>query len=130
MTGGPISTAEEACKYAGYYMRRRKTERFHCVLKSGRAIGKLQERSIGKTAALILMHSIIAVMVLNMMYTGRLKAEAPCSVLPGPDERKLLYCIAKKTKKEPSKPYSMKEAVDCLGWPGDRNALPAMGRRE
>jgi hypothetical protein len=31
---------------------------------------------------------------------------------------------------EQKKPYSMKEAIDYLGWLGDRNALPAMGHRE
>jgi hypothetical protein len=59
-------------------MQRWKIERFHYVLKSGCAIEKLQERSIDKTATLIL----------------------------------------------------MKEAVDYLGWLGDRNGRPAMGRRE
>jgi hypothetical protein len=118
MTGGPVNTAEEAYKYAGYYMQGWKIERFHYVLKSGCAIEKLQERSIDKTAALILMYSIIAVMILNMTYMGRLEPEAPCSVLLGPDEWKLLYRIANKTKKEPKKPYTMKEAVEYLGWLG------------
>jgi hypothetical protein len=49
MTGGPIGSLEEAYEYAGYYMQRRKIERFHYVLKSGCAIEKLQERSIDRT---------------------------------------------------------------------------------
>jgi hypothetical protein len=102
-------------------------ERFHYVLKSGCTIEKLQERSIDKTVALILMYSIIAVMILNMTYMGRLKPEASCSVLLGPDEWKLLYRIANKTKKEPSKPYSMKEAVDYLGWLGGPKRAPSDG---
>jgi hypothetical protein len=57
-------------------------------------------------------------MILNMTYMGRLKPEAPCSVLLGPEEWKLLYCIANKTNKEPKKAYTMKEAVDYLGWLG------------
>ena len=40
------------------------------MLKSGCAIEKIPERSIEKTAALILMYSVRAVM--NMTYTGRL----------------------------------------------------------
>jgi hypothetical protein len=127
MTSEPISTVEEAYKYAGYYMQRWKIERFHYVLKSGCAIEKLQERSIDKTAALILMYSIIAVMILNMTYMGRLKPEAPCSVLLEPDEWKLLYCIANKTKEEPKKPYTRKEAAEYLGWPGGPKGAPGDG---
>jgi hypothetical protein len=99
-------------------MQRWKIERFHYVLKSGCAIEKLQERSIGKTATLIMMYSIIAVMILNLTYAGRLTPGLPCSLLLGPEEWKLLYCIANKTRKGPKKPYTMKEAVEYLGWLG------------
>jgi transposase len=81
-------------------MQRWKIERFHYVLKSGCAREKLQERSIEKTAVLILMYSIIAGKILNMTYAGRLTPELPCSLLLGEDEWKLLYCIANKVKKE------------------------------
>jgi hypothetical protein len=118
ITNEPVNTVEEAYMYVGYYMQRWKIERFHYVLKSGCAIEKLQERNMDRTVALILMYSIIAVMILNMTYMGRLKPDAPCSVLLGPDEWKLLYCIANKTKKEPKKPYTMKEAAEYLGWLG------------
>jgi hypothetical protein len=64
---------------------------FHYVLKSGCAIEKLQERSIEKTTALILMYSIIAVMILNMTYAARLTPSQPCSLLWGEEAWKLLY---------------------------------------
>jgi hypothetical protein len=83
MTGEPVNSVEEAYEYVGYYMQRWKIERFHYVLKSGCSIEKLQERSIEKTRALIMMYSIIAVMILNMTYTARLTPEAPCLVLLG-----------------------------------------------
>jgi hypothetical protein len=127
MASEPITTAEEAYTYVGYYMQRWKTERFHYVLKSGCAIEKLQERSMGKTAAPILMRSIIAGKPLNMAYMGRLKPDVPCSVLLGPDEWKPLYCIANKTQKEPNKPYMMKEAVEYLGWLGGPKRAPSDG---
>jgi hypothetical protein len=127
MTSEPVYAVEEAYEYVRYYMRRREIERFHYVLKSGCAIEKLQERSINKTVALILMYSIIAVRILNMTYMGRFKPEISCSVLLGPDEWKLLYCIANKTKKEPNKPYTMKEAVEYLGWLGGPKRTPCDG---
>jgi hypothetical protein len=83
MTSEPVNSVEQAYKYVGYYMQRRKIERFHYVLKSGCGIEKLQERSIEKTTVLIMMYSIIAVMIVKMTYTARLTPEVPCSVLLG-----------------------------------------------
>jgi hypothetical protein len=126
-TTEPVASPEEAYEYVGYYIQRWKTERFHYVLKSGCAIEKLQERSIDKTAALIMMYSVIAVMILNLTYAGRLTPGLPCSLLLGPDEWKLLYCVANKTKKEPKKPYSIKEAVEYLGRLGGPKRAPGDG---
>jgi hypothetical protein len=132
----PVNTPEEAYKYVGYYMQRWKIERFHYVLKSGCAIEKLQERSIDKTTILILMYSIIAVKILNMTYAARLTPCLPCSLLLGEDEWKLLYRVANKSKKEPKKPYTIKEAAETSfpkitwdGWEG-RNGRPVTGLRE
>lgn len=107
-TSEPITSPEEAYKYVGYYMQRWKIERFHYVLKSGCAIEKLQERSIEKTMTLILMYSIIAGKILNMTYAA-LTPCLSCSLLLGKAEWKLLYYIANKVKKEPKKPYTIKE---------------------
>jgi hypothetical protein len=82
-------------------MQRWKIERFHYVLKSGCGIEKLQERSIEKMMALILMYSIISGKILNMTYAGRLTPDLPCSLLLGEVAWKLRYCIANKVKKEP-----------------------------
>jgi hypothetical protein len=45
----------------------------------------------------------------------------------GEDEWKLLYCVANKSKKEPKKPYTIKEAVDYLGWLGGPKRAPGDG---
>jgi hypothetical protein len=127
LTSEPLNSPEEAYEYVGYYMQRWKIERFHYVLKSGCAIEKLQERSIDKTVVLILMYSIIAVMILNMTYAGRLTPEMPCFLFLGEEEWKLLYCVANKSKKEPKKPYTIKEAVDYLGWLGGPKRAPSDG---
>jgi hypothetical protein len=108
-------------------MQRWKIERFHYVLKIGRASEKLQERSIDKTTTLILMYSIIAGKILNMTYTARLAPELPCSLLLGEGEWKLLYGAANKTKKEPRKAYTIKEAVDYLGRLGGPKRAPGGG---
>jgi hypothetical protein len=72
-------------------------------------------------------YSIIAVMILNMTYMARLTPEAPCSVLLGEEEWKLLYRVANKKKQEVQEPYSMKEAVKYLGWLGGPKRAPRDG---
>ncbi|MDR2797953.1 MAG: hypothetical protein LBB80_06385 [Treponema sp.] len=106
----------------GYYLPRWKLEGFHEVLTSGCGIEQLRERSIDKRTTLILMYSIIALMILNMT------PEVPCSLLWGEGAWRLLYCcIANTVKKEPQKPYTVKEATETLfpkiTWEG-RNAHP------
>jgi hypothetical protein len=127
MTNEPVNTVEEAYKCVENYMQGWKIERFHYVLKSGCAIEKLQEQSIDKTVSLILMYSIIAVILLNITYMGRVNPEAPCSILLGPAEWKLLYCMANKTKEGPKKPYTIKEAVDYPGRLGGPKRAPSDG---
>ncbi|MDR0556602.1 MAG: hypothetical protein LBG43_01830 [Treponema sp.] len=81
-------------------------------MKSGRAIEKPRERGIEKSAALVMTRSIIAVMIMNMTYAARLEPNAPCPPLLGEAEWKPLYCVADKSKQEPEKPYTMKEAAE------------------
>jgi hypothetical protein len=70
------------------------------------------------------MYSIITVMVLDFIYIGQFKPNAPCSILLGPEDWKLLYCMANGTEKEPGTPYSMKEAVGYLGRLGGLKRAP------
>jgi hypothetical protein len=64
---------------------------------------------------------------MNMTYAARLSPDAPCLLLLGEAEWKLLYCIANKSKKEPKRPYTVKEAAETsfpkITWEG-RNAHP------
>jgi hypothetical protein len=62
------------------------------------------------------MYSVIAGKILNMTSVGQLTPELSCFPLVGEEEWKLLYCAAHKTRKEPKKPYTIKEALDYLGW--------------
>jgi hypothetical protein len=47
------------------------------------------------------------------------------SVLFGEEEWKLLYCAVNKVKKEPKRPYTMKEAVEYLGRLGGPKQAPS-----
>ena len=127
MTNEPVESAESAYEKAVWYMQRWKVERFHYTLKSGCAVEKLQERSMEKTTALVLMYSIIAVAILNITYIARIHPFLPCTVCFEEEEWKTLYCTANKTKKPPDKPYTIAEAVTYLSWLGGPKRAPSDG---
>jgi hypothetical protein len=107
--------------------------RFHFVLKSGCRVEKLQERSIEKTASLVLMYSIISVFIMNLTYIARINPGLPCTILFDDDEWKLLYCAANRTMtslrevQPPEKPYTIAEAVKYVGWLGGPKTAPSDG---
>ncbi|MDR2741519.1 MAG: hypothetical protein LBB98_05110 [Treponema sp.] len=91
MTNGEVESLEAACEMVGYYIQRWKIERFHYVLKSGCKIEKLQEREIGRMKGLILMYSVIAVFIMNLIYIARVQPELPSTILFEEEEWKTLY---------------------------------------
>jgi hypothetical protein len=127
MTNEPVESGEEAYEKVGYYIQRWKIERFHFVLKSGCRVEKLQERSIEKTASLILMYSIISMFILNLTYIARINPDLPCTIFFESDEWKILYCAANRTKKPPQKQYTIGEAVKYVGWLGGPKTAPSDG---
>jgi transposase len=70
MTNEEMNSFEAAYEMVGYYIQRWKIERFHYVLKNGCKIEELQERNMKKMKAFILMYSVIAVFIMNLMYMG------------------------------------------------------------
>ncbi|MHC6203328.1 IS4 family transposase [Breznakiellaceae bacterium SP9] len=127
MTNEEAASAEAAYEKVKYYMQRWKIERFHFVLKSGCKIEELQERSMDKMKALILMYSVIAVYIMNLTYIARINPDLPCSIVFEEAEWKILYCAANRTKKVPDKPYTIKQAVDYVGWLGGPKRAPSDG---
>jgi hypothetical protein len=43
------------------------------------------------------------------------------------EEWKMLYCAANRTKKVPDRPYTIKQAVDYIGWLGGPKRAPSDG---
>ncbi|GHV22891.1 IS4 family transposase [Spirochaetia bacterium] len=127
MTNGEVVSDEAAYEKVEYYIRRWKIERFHYVLKSGCKIEKLQERSMERMKVLILMYSVIAVYIMNLTYIARINPGLPCTILFEETEWKLLCRAANRTKKTPCGPYTIKEAVDYIGWLGGPKRAPGDG---
>jgi hypothetical protein len=80
MTNDEVNSVEQAFEKVRYYVQRWKIERFHQVLKSGCAIEKMQERDMEKTKTLVLMYSVIAVFIMNLIYIARVNPELPCTI--------------------------------------------------
>jgi hypothetical protein len=127
MTNEPVQTVEAAYENVRWYVQRWKIEQFHHVLKSGCAVEKLQERSVEKTTALVLMYSIIAAAIMNITFMARINPELPCTVCFEEEDWKVLYCTANKTKIPPEKPYTIAEAVMYLNWLGGPKRAPSDG---
>jgi hypothetical protein len=127
MTNEPVGSGEEAYEKVAYYIQRWKIERFHFVLKSGCRVEKLQERSVEKTASLVLMYSIISVFIMNLTYIARINPDLSCAILFDDDEWKILYCAAHRIKTPPEKPYTIAEAVKYVGWLGGPKTAPSDG---
>jgi hypothetical protein len=126
-TNGSVTNFEDAYEKVCYYVQRWKTERFHYVLKSGCEVENIQERAYDETTRLLLMYSFIAVTLLNMTYIARVNPNLPCSVLFDEDERKILFCMANKTKIPSKEVYTIKEAITFIGWPGGPGRAPGDG---
>jgi hypothetical protein len=122
-----VNSVEQAFEKVRYYVQRWKIERFHYVLKGGRAIEKPRERDMEKTKTLILMYSVIAVFIMNLTYIARVSPDLPCAILFDEDEWKVLYCVANRTKKVPQKPHTIAEAAGRIGNLGGLRRAPSDG---
>jgi len=127
LTNDSVSNNDEAVEMIRNYTQRWEIERFHHVLKSGCAIEQKQSRTYQKLCLLTLLYSVIAVMILNLTYLGRLFPGMPCDIFLDENEWKILYCIANKSKTAPVKPYSIREAVDYIAALGGRVPAPSDG---
>lgn len=127
LTNDSIENNNEAIEMIRNYTQRWKIERFHYVLKSGCSIERKQSRTYKKLCLLTLLYSVIAMMILNMTYFGRLFPDMPCDVFFDENEWKVLYCIANKVKFPPTSPYSISQAISYIAVLGGGIPAPSDG---
>ena len=111
ITNVTINSFEEAVTLIQWYTQRWKIETFHKTLKSGCKVEELQYESAKKLMKLTAIYSIIALQIMDLSYMARTHPEESCEKCLTEDEWKILYRVAKKTKKLPEKPPTIKEAV-------------------
>lgn len=127
MTNLPVETAEDVVKIIGYYAQRWKIERFHFTLKSGCGIEELQSHSYEKLKILILLYSVVAIQLLNLLYMSRICPEASADMFLEPVEQQTLCRAARKTKDMPSRPYTLKDIIQDLAALAGRKGAPSDG---
>lgn len=125
ITNMQINSPEDVEDRIRDYIQRWKIERFHYVLKSGCKICEKQERSYKKLTEIVLLYSVIAMMLMNMLYFGRLYPETPSSVFLEDMEWKLLYRLGNKTRKTPEHVYSVKDAIHYIAKLGGYKGAPS-----
>lgn len=111
ITNVPTDTLEDALTRIAWYTQRWKIETFHRTLKSGCKVEKLQSDSADKLMKLIAIYSIIALQVMTFCYVARARPDQSCEIHIAEEDWKILYKVAKKTKKLPETAPTIHEAV-------------------
>lgn len=75
---------------------------------------------------LTLLYSVIALQILNLIYLGKICPEISGEIVFDKEERKILYCCARKTREVPET-YTLKEVVYDLGILGGTKGAPSDG---
>ncbi len=127
LTTEKINGKEEAERLIQDYIARWKIECFHHVLKSGCKIEEKQTRSYSSLSILTLLYSVIALIILNLTYMGRVCPNVPASVVFTMEECHVLYHAANKTREEINHEYTIKEAIHDLAVLGGRKGAPSDG---
>jgi len=127
ITNLDVQDVETARMYIGWYSKRWMIETFHYTLKSGCTVEKLQYDSASKLMKLIGMYSIIAALIMWITYLARTDPEASCESEFTPREWKMLYCVAKKTKKPPEKPPTIFQVVILIAMLGGFSGYKSSG---
>lgn len=114
LTTMKITTFEDATKVVEWYSRRWLIERYHYTLKSGCRIEELQLETAERLQKALATYCIVAWRVLWLTYEARENPNAPCVVVLKTQEWKALCCFMNKTRKPPSNPPTIREAVRLI----------------
>ena len=127
LTTEKINGKEEAERLIQNYIARWKIECFHHVLKRGCKIEEKQARSYNSLSILTLLYSVIALIILNLTYMGRVCPNVSANVVFTMEECHVLYHAANKTREEINHEYTIKEAIHDLAVLGGRKGAPSDG---
>jgi hypothetical protein len=107
----PVNTASEALHFVQWYGYRWRIERFHYVLKSGCRVEELQMRNVKALRKAILVYSLCAFKIMQMLYSSRTEPDTPCTKYFSELEWKVLRSISSKSPVTNPRAPSLQEMV-------------------
>ena len=110
-----VKHPKDVLKCIQYYTYRWLIERFHYVLKSGTKIEELQLKDAVSLQKAIMVYSMAAFRVMQLVYESRHYPEASCEVALSTEQWQTLYILIHKNNQLPKKPPSLQQAVLWIG---------------
>lgn len=107
----PVTDAKTAIQMVTWYSYRWRIERFHYVLKSGCKLEYLQLRSIEGLRKAVLMYSLSAFKLMQILYEARTNPDQPSTNYLSQEECNTVYYYHHKVKLVQKQPLTLKQAV-------------------
>jgi len=112
----PVDTVKQALRVIELYRLRWRIEEFHLVLKSGCRLEATQLKTAARIETLLALLCAVAVRVLQFTHLARLEPDAPCTVMLGEDEWRVLVAYSEQRAVAVGRaPPSLREAVRLIG---------------
>jgi Transposase DNA-binding/Transposase Tn5 dimerisation domain len=110
-----VNSLTEVLQCVKWYTFRWLIERFHYVLKSGTKIEELQLKSAQSLQKAIMVYSMAAFRVMQLVYAGRHYPLVSCAVVLTKAQWMTLYMLIHNTHQVPKEPPSLQQAVMWIG---------------
>lgn len=107
----PVTTPEQGMQCVKWYSFRWRIERLHYILKSGCRLEDLQLRHIKALRKAILVYSLCAFKIMQMLYLSRLYPKQSCSNYLEQHEWEVLCCVNNKSPVPCHEPPTMQQCV-------------------
>jgi len=124
----PVTTAEQAMQYVKWYSYRWRIERFHYILKSGCRLEDLQLRNVKALQKAVVVYSLCAFKIMQILYLSRKEPELPCTVYFSQTEWQVLNHMSSKSPVVSQKPPALSHCVIMIaklgGYIGRNNDGP------
>ena len=106
-----VTTVLDVLRYVRWYTYRWLIERFHYVLKSGTRIEELQLKKAGSLQKAVVLYSLAAFRLMQLVYESRSHPGASCEVVLTKAEWMVLWLLTSPGAPLPIAPPSLAEAV-------------------
>ncbi len=107
----PVDTADEAMKFVKWYSYRWRIERLHYILKSGCRLEELQLRNIKALRKAVLVYSLCAFKIMQMLYLSRTEPSQSCTNFFSDMEWKVISRVNNKSPINTPHPPTLQKCV-------------------